>query len=100
MQALRWASPPGLRAGSPGVCAPADLCKIFFLKCSAPQLLKRVRDLRVRTKWGCVAQLLIGKPFFPTEVAFGRLWRASFKGDVHFLIEFDFLPRSLCPHSL
>lgn len=42
---------------------PADMCKDFFLKCSASLLLKRVRDLRVRTKWGCVALLLIGKPF-------------------------------------
>ena len=39
------------------------------------------------------------KTFFPTEVTFGRLRRTSFKGAVlfFFLIEFDFLPRSLCP---
>lgn len=40
------------------------------------------------------------KTFFPTEVTFGRLRRTSFKGDVllkKILIEFDFLPRSLCP---
>lgn len=48
-------------SGSPG--NPPILCKQFFPKCSAPQLLKRVRDRRVRTKWGCVALLLIGKPY-------------------------------------
>lgn len=38
-----YVAPPRLLAESPSVSftsEPADLCKVFFLKCSAPQLLK------------------------------------------------------------
>lgn len=39
----------------------------------------------MRTKWSCVGLLLIGKPFTPPRLLFGRLRGTSFKGDLFFV---------------
>ena len=53
---------------------------------SAPQLLKRVRDLRENKVGLCGSA--INRKTFPTEVTFGRLWKTYLKGDVLLFIYF------------
>jgi hypothetical protein len=80
---------PALRAGVPGCPGspgnPPIWWKEFFLN-SAPQLLKRVRDLRENKVGLCGSA--INRKTFPTEVTFGRLWKTYLKGDVLLFIYF------------
>lgn len=101
MRALRRTSPPRLRAGSPCdwvTSEPSDLCKVFFLKCSAPQLLKRERDLS-ENKVELCCSAINRKTFYPTEITFWQVKKDFLQRRPVFCCRFFFFKLNLisCP---